>query len=253
MRRPRVGTLAWARENGGALGKRDRLELLLQVVTTPLHRLAPYLRGKKRAGQGALDLADVRPPDSAIARKAEELCREASSAILVNHCQRTYLWGKILAALCEIRHDDELFYVACVLHDLGLTEAYGSGATCCFSVKSAHAAERIVEGHGWPTARREALAEAITLHMNISVDLAHGPEAHLLNAGAGLDVVGARAAEIPAALRHAVVLAHPRHGMKVGFDALLRREADLCPASRAHFLYRYLGFGLLARRAPFAD
>jgi hypothetical protein len=250
--RPRVGTLAWAKAAGGALSPRDRLELLGQALTVPLARMAPYLT-RRRAQLTGAQLAKLRPPDSALAKKAEALCQSASSPLLYHHCQRTYLWGRLLGALGEIRVDDELFYVACLLHDLGLTPSYATLPARCFSVKSALAAKGLVDDPSWAPERREALEEAITLHMNLAVDLSLGPEAHLLNAGAGLDVVGARAGEVPKSLRDAVVAAHPRLGMTRGFHALLQREADTSPGSRAHFLVRFLGFGHMVLRAPFAD
>src|SRR5262245_31724073 len=48
------------------------------------------------------------------------------SPALLNHCVRSYLWGTGYAAAHSIAFDDELYYVAAMLHDIGLTDAFDS-------------------------------------------------------------------------------------------------------------------------------
>jgi hypothetical protein len=103
----------------------------------------------------------------------------------------------------------------------------------------------------WGEARQEALAEAIVLHLNVRVSLAHGAEAHLLNAGTALDVTGARFWEIHPATAAAVVARVARLDMKRELWAVWKAEADAHPGSRARFLNRYLQFRQRIEGAPF--
>ena len=65
------------------------------------------------------DLERIRPPETPTAQAAAQLCAEASSEAIANHAFRTYLWARLLALRDGVRYDDELLYVASVLHDLG--------------------------------------------------------------------------------------------------------------------------------------
>ena len=72
-----------------------------------------------------MDLDAVRVPDSALAKAAESYVSALSSGSLVNHLYRTYYWGTLLAQADKVRiKDEELFYVAALLHDLGLTKQH---------------------------------------------------------------------------------------------------------------------------------
>lgn len=44
--------------------------------------------------------------------------------MLVAHSERTYCFGALLAACDGLKLDKELFYLGCILHDLGLSEAH---------------------------------------------------------------------------------------------------------------------------------
>ena len=86
---------------------------------------------------------------------------------------RTYLWGAMLAQVNDIKFDEELFFTASVLHDLGLTSTHlCQDASCsCFAVEGARAARRFVSTHAWSNQRSDQLAEAISLHLNVRVGL----------------------------------------------------------------------------------
>jgi hypothetical protein len=92
---------------------------------------------------------------------------------------------------------------------------------------------------------------AITLHLGPDVPPAHGPVAHLLSAGAGVDVVGVCSWQLPPDLQAAVVEQHPRLGFEGEFSAACRTEAARVPRGRVRFLHRYGAFDLAIRLAPF--
>jgi predicted HD phosphohydrolase len=212
-----------------------------------------WLLGLSRPGPLPLDPASVTAPDSAVAREAEALSREASPPAIFNHCLRSYLWGRLLAARHGVKLDDEFFYVACLLHDLGLTERYAGGPASihCFTLRSAEPARALVEKAGWNAARCDALAEAITLHVNVHVGKPHPPEARFLNASTALDVTGLRCWEFPPETMRAILARHRRLGLKAVILRAWNAEAKARPASRAAFLNRYLWFNRRIRGAPF--
>jgi hypothetical protein len=250
--------MAWAEETGGRLRPRERLALLAGAVALQIRILPAQLRWRLGLGRGptlALDPAAIRLPDSAAARSAEEHCREVSPPYLVNHCLRAYLWGRLLAAGSGFAADEELLYVACLLHDLGLTPRYAAapGDAPCFAVRGARAARDLTALAEWAPPRREALAEAIALHLNTSVGLEHGPEAHLLNAATALDTTGLRSWEIPPQAIAAVLARLPRLDLKRELWGVWKAEADLHPACRGFFLNRWLQFGSRVRSAPFPE
>jgi hypothetical protein len=253
-----IGTLGWSEATGGRLTFGERLTLLADAVRLQLRVLPAQLRWKLGLAAdyiSGLDVVAIRGPDSAAARMAEEHCREVSAPYLVNHCLRAYVWARLLAAHRGLRPDEELLYVASLLHDLGLTPAYASGPTeaPCFAVRGAAAARSLVRRAGWTAESERRLAEAITLHVNVDVGLEHGLEAHLLNAGTALDVTGLRYWELGSSSAAAVLERFPRLGMKQAIWAAWDSEARRHPDCRGQFLNRYLQFGARVRGAPFPD
>ncbi len=250
-----IGTLEWARATGGRLSTAERLRLLAAGLRFQIARTAPWRRRRARLDREALSGVELpeRPPDSRSAQDAEELCRELSSESLLNHCLRTYLWGALLGQRDRLSWDQELLYVAAMLHDLGFTEEHArrDPDAHCFAVEGARAAGRFAADAGWEAARSDALEEAICLHINVEVPLDHGAEAHLLFRGAGYDVIGRGLGAIARPLRGEVLERHPRLETKAEFDRLMRAESEARPASRSHLYVRYGGFLRLIERAPF--
>ena len=250
-----VGTLEWARTTGGRLSVPERMHLLATGPRFQIDRMAPWRRRRAGLDREALSSVELpeRPPDSHAAREAEGLCRELSSEALLNHCLRVYLWGALLGRREGLSWDEELFYVAAMLHDLGLTEAHArkDPDAHCFAVEGARAAGRFAADSGWDEPRRDALEEAICLHINVEVPLQRGPEAHLLFRGAGYDVIGRDFGAIARPVRTEVLGHHPRLDMKREFERLMRVESDARPGSRSRMYCRFGGFLRMIERAPF--
>jgi hypothetical protein len=252
-----VGTLEWARRTGGRLSLREKLGQVSEAMVMQLRVLPAQLRWHLGLLQPAalVDITEIPIPDSPVARRALEHCREVSPAYLVNHCLRTYLWAQALALPCGLRPDVELLWASSLLHDLGLTDRYRVDASGveCFAVRGAHAACALAEGAGWSPERAVVLAQAIALHLNVAVDAEHGTEALLLNAATALDVTGLRLWELHRDTVRAVVDRHPRLAMKSEITAAWHREASAHPGSRAHFLSRWLRLEARIRAAAFAE
>lgn len=250
-----IGTLRWAESTGGRLSRRDLTRFLAfglrsQLKLIPARTTAAlHLRRRPLA---ALDLETVQPPDSKAALEAEKTCAELPS-YLAHHSHRTYLWARALGVHDHLDHDDELLYIACLLHDSGLPPAVSDQHPICFTLAGARCADQHTQQFDWPEESRDILAEAITLHLNPWVSPAQGAEAHLLNAGAALDVAGLRHWELDPSTVAAVVGRHPRRGFKREFGGAFRRHAAAAPGCRIHVLLRYGLFGPMIRYAPFDE
>jgi len=70
------------------------------------------------------EIAGVRVPDSAIARKAVDLATRVSSDVVRTHVLRTFVFGSLVGKAQGLRYDEELFFLGAVLHDLGLTAEF---------------------------------------------------------------------------------------------------------------------------------
>jgi predicted HD phosphohydrolase len=179
------------------------------------------------------DVLRIRP-DSSLAQQAEELLRSVAPPFLTNHSFRSHFFAVALADRDDVRFDEELLYVAALLHDIGLVEEFDTGR--CFEEDSADAAARLAERDEWEVERRERLAEAIRLHVATDIALEDGPEAYLLWHSTGLDVAGDRHGELTAAEVQAVLDAYPRLDFKEGFAGLIEDQAARkqgCWADRA--------------------
>ncbi len=201
------------------------------MATNRLQLLVARLRaeGALRAAGVDLDLHDIDKlvvPDSAVAREAEDVCLDASSASLANHGYRSYAWGAILGIAEGIRFDAETFYVSALLHDIGLTPAFDRGG--CFEQDGADVAHELVTRGGWDAERAEIVRSAIYLHMH-EVDDSDPPEAHLLVYGTSVDVSGRRTDEISDETRDIVVDVFPRLRFKEHFTELFNDQAARKP------------------------
>jgi len=133
------GTLTWARARGGSLTARESVREIAKGIRILVPTLPMQVRqrlGIRNRRAIAYDVDKLAIPDSPIAMQAEELCREASPPIFVEHCLRTYAWGMILADADGLRPDVELFWVASLLHDLALTERFRGYAPMPASARS---------------------------------------------------------------------------------------------------------------------
>src|SRR6267142_5612609 len=85
-------------------------------------------------------------PDTAICSAAVEFVFDVSPPFVANHCVRSYLFGRELATAKGLRrdvdYDDELVFLSCILHDLGVTEHANGDQR--FGVDGADAAARFL-------------------------------------------------------------------------------------------------------------
>ena len=250
-----VGTLSWTRETQGILRSRDRAALLGQAFLYGLATLPWELRrslGISRRGLTRVDPAALEPPDSRASRDAEERLAETTSPMVASHSRRTYAWGAALAAHDGLTYDREVAYVASLLHDLFWERPRELPHPHCFTLPAVDTATAVCASAGWDEARRDAAAEAITLHLNVWPPR-QSPEAFVVFVGARLDVVGYRHWDLHPETVRTVLERHPRFELKrrslEGFEA----QAAANPGSRVHFHTRYLASKRFTKRAPFDE
>src|SRR5580700_5720329 len=74
----------------------------------------------RAAGNGGpRKIAGIPMVDTMIAKAANALAQSASAPYLYNHAVRTYLFGALIGRAAKLKVDEELLFLACVLHDLG--------------------------------------------------------------------------------------------------------------------------------------
>lgn len=185
-------------------------------------------RAKSTGGRGILErtsaesspqtfprvVAGIHLPDSAIAQAATKFSRNASPEYLFNHCVRSFLFGSFMGKSLGLSFDSEVLYLACILHDLGLTESYEGPLP--FEIQGAEAAKKFLGGHGYPAQRLDIVWDGIAMHPSMIAEFKQ-PEIKLVAEGVGMDVVGPEGSEITTTEMDEVLKAFPRLQFKKAF------------------------------------
>lgn len=178
---------------------------------------------KTQAGLAALpsSVAGIRLVDSEIARLATELSRSVSPPYLFNHAMRTFLFGSLVGRALGQKFDDEVLYLACVLHDLGLTERFEGDSP--FEIQGAEAARHFLEEHAYAKEIIGIVWDGIAMHAS-TIGQYKQPEIALVGEGAGADVIEPDFSQIKRSDVDEVVSAFPRLKFK---DAFVKTCADV--------------------------
>ncbi|MDH4168650.1 MAG: phosphohydrolase [Acidimicrobiia bacterium] len=247
----RLGGIGWLERTNGTLTKSEKRRLLGSIVWGQV--LSFIGRVKLATGRvpGSIPTQAhlLEPPDSSLARAAEQACAEQPAA-LVGHAHRTWIFGRALAVVDRVALDPELFYAAALLHDAGLVEAVIGED---FTLRSGLVAAACLRASDRADADVEIVRDAISAHATPGAALAvDGPLGFYVQAGAVLDLGGLRACDLPTAVLDRVQAAHPRSGLTGSVTALIAAEAAAVPDGRFALLSR-AGFKLAIRMAPFDD
>ncbi|CAL9323617.1 HD domain-containing protein [Streptomyces sp. SudanB182_2057] len=166
-------------------------------------------------------VAGVRVPDSEVARHTVAFARSVSSPSLFNHVLRSYVFGALVLDRQGARYDRELAFVAAVLHDLGLVEAFQTPAER-FEVDGADAARRFLRRLRVPAGRVDVVWDAIALHTSAGIAARKRPEIALVSVGSALDFTGNGLERIPSDALAEVLGAFPRlEFKKVALETIL--------------------------------
>ena len=171
-------------------------------------------------------------PDSVIACTARQFAFDVSPAFVANHSVRSYLFARELAAAKGLRgdvdYDDELVFLSCMLHDLGVAE-YANGDQR-FEVDGADAAARFLRDHGVPEAGVSTVWQAIALHTSVGLAHKFGAEQGIAQMGISADIVGTDRHMLPPGFADRVHASWPRHNVGYALAEAIARQVEANPA-----------------------
>ena len=176
--------------------------------------------------------ARIQLPDSEIACAARQFVFDVAPAFVAHHSVRSYLFGRELAAAKGLRrdvdYDDELVFLSCILHDLGVTE-YANGDQR-FEVDGADAAARFLRDHGVSEARVTTVWQAIALHTSVGLAHKFGAEQAIAQMGISTDIIGLDKQLLPPGFADRVHATWPRHDLGYGLAELIADQVEANPA-----------------------
>jgi hypothetical protein len=167
------------------------------------------------------EVAGIRFVDSKIARSATDFSRSASPPYLFNHAARTFLFGSLVGRALGQKFDAELLYLACILHDLGLTEHFEGDLP--FEIQGAEAAKRFLQERAYAPERSAIVWDGIAMHAS-RIGQFKQPEIALVGEGAGADVLGPDFSLIKKSDVDEILKVFPRLKFK---DAFVKTCADV--------------------------
>ncbi|CAN5669642.1 phosphohydrolase [soil metagenome] len=241
----------WAQRSGGNLTPKEYRHLvrvILREVPDGLVGVVRYRLGRR--GSARTELVELPAPDSALARRAEEFVEAALSPHVLAHSRRTYFFGKALAAADGIQADDELSYLAALMHDLNLEHPTPER---CFAVTGGERAQKLLIEWGADPMTAEAVAAATCGHATPGSDHDLADPAGFVLAGSMADCIGRRLDEVDPTWLAELLRRFPRHRLKQRLVPALRAEAEAVPRGRIHLANRWAAFLLLVRTAPYAE
>lgn len=166
-------------------------------------------------------VAGVKIVGSKIAKDAAALSKSVSPPYLFNHAMRTYLYGSLVGRAHGLHYDEEALFLACILHDLGLTEKFAGDLP--FEIQGAEAAKTFLVERGYSALSAEIVWDGIAMHAS-TIGGFKRPEISLVGQGAGADVLGPDDSEVRKADSEAILRAFPRLKFK---EAFIKTCADV--------------------------
>jgi hypothetical protein len=207
------------------------------------------------------EISGTRIPDGKLAREVAQFIRDTENDLLFQHSARVYLWGALAGKRRGLSFDPELFYIAAMFHDVGLTAGYRE-SRLRFEVDGANAASDFLRSHGIAEADIEKVWLAIALHTTPGISAHLHPIVALTAEGVMMDIAGLGYGEFTDAQRSAVEAAYPHSPQFVEdflqslYDGLKHRPetthgtglADVVADKNPHFHRR--DFCSLMRNSP---
>lgn len=186
------------------------------MVGTPEARVEGPIDASARADRGRPRLSF---PSTALTRRARKLVEQHEPPLVLNHSLRSYLFAKATAGQGGLRqgrdYNDELLFLICVLHDIGLTDVANGDQR--FEVDSADFAARFLERNGARSDWVDTAWDAIALHTSSTLVASpvfsrrRPPEINIAITGIGADILGGPQL-LPPGFADQVHALYPRHG-----------------------------------------
>ncbi|MBV9625014.1 MAG: HD domain-containing protein [Acidobacteria bacterium] len=180
------------------------------LISTPASIGLPDVKTKQLPSP----VAGIRIVDSQIAQIATYLSRSVSPPYLFNHGVRTFLFASLAGRARREKFDEEILYLACILHDLGLTGQFEGDLP--FEIQGAQAARQFLQHQGYDGSKTAIVWDGIAMHASLIGEYKQ-PEIALVGVGAGADVIGPDPSEINSGDIQRLVKAYPRLSFKKAF------------------------------------
>ncbi len=249
-----IGTRSWIEQTGGAMSRRERLAHQAGATGLLSTDMSSRVRFRWSSAPSGLQV-DVPAPSTDLVRATTAWAEQVHEPWLLRHGVRTWHFGRMLGQLDGVEADAETSYLACLLHDVGITDTYrvphgDTGTACqCFAAHGAHVSEAKLLELGASALLASEVADAIGMHLNSRIPAEAGGTARMVNQGAALDVVGVRAAELGKDTVRDVIARHDRSGFAEHLLAVLRVENAERPSARMASLFG-VGMGPAIRMNP---
>ena len=232
--RPVFGSLEWEKKNNGVLTRTERLHLLRNMAFLAAREVTDVVRTKLGLLKPVnVELSDLTPPDTRMAKDAEELARDTHTQDLLSHAYRSYYFGAMIAAYRKLKYDSELYFTAAILHDIGLTESrIAPLKQCCFAVSGGPQARDFLLNKDHPAVKAQIVGDAISAHLNFHLPVhKYGAVASLVAKGAVCDLFGFEKRRLSEKFKSDLLRTYPAGDLQA---ALLSKE-ELAPGSRLDF------------------
>ncbi len=171
-------------------------------------------------------------PDSDIACAAKQLVFDVAPDFVANHSLRSYLFARELATAkglhADVDYDDELVFLSCILHDLGVT-GHANGDQR-FEVDGADAAARFMRDHGVDETRVAPVWQAIALHTSTGLAHRFGAIQAIAQMGIAADIAGVDRQLLPAGYADRVHASWPRHNLGHALAEAIATQVEENPA-----------------------
>lgn len=148
------------------------------------------------------------------------------------------MFGSLVGRALALKFDSEVLYVACILHDLGLTARFEGDLP--FEIQGAEAAKRFLSDHGFPASRAEIVWDGIAMHASL-IGHYKQPEIRLVGEGAGADVIGPDPGQISKGEVDEILAAFPRRRFKSSFVTTCADVVRRHPAGASRSFMRDIG------------
>jgi hypothetical protein len=174
------------------------------------------------------EYGDLPFPRTELAARATRFARDSTQPAIFNHSMRSYLYARFLGEQHGLRpgrdYDDELLFLGCLLHDVGLSDL-GNGDQR-FELDGADLAAGWLGEQGVAPDRVEVVWDAIALHLTFEIAARKRPEIALVTMGAGYDL-GPEGPALPDGYAERVHAVLPRlHAAAVLHDAIVEQAVE---------------------------
>ncbi|WP_433658930.1 HD domain-containing protein [Nocardia sp. CA-128927] len=169
-------------------------------------------------------------PQTPLAQGVLALTLRVESPAVANHSIRSFVFAKLFAEHIQAKsgadYDPDLLFAACVLHDIGLSEAGNRNHR--FEVDGADKAAEFLTEQGLGAAAVDSVWEAIALHTSQHIADRRGTLCMLTKNGISLDF-GKDTEFISDEVGAAVHAQYPRHSMATSLVDIIVEQATARP------------------------